>query len=105
MKSTLTEDNYKNGFLVDDHWMAGIAPSNEKNATSGYSAFILDHATGGYVTYQAFSSLPVALNFLNSIQRDWIYESTSTCGNENCAIGGCGKGFCKKEACKLYIPN
>jgi hypothetical protein len=100
MKSTLTEENYKEGFLVDDHWMAGVSLSSD-----GYTAFILDHETGGYIDNQFFSSLPVALNFLNGIQRDWIYESASNCGNENCAIGGCGKGVCKKEACKLFIKE
>jgi hypothetical protein len=89
----LTAGNYQKGFLVDEELMGGITenPAHE----GGFAAYVLNHVTGEYLGYQAFSELEPALAAINSVQRAWHYESVSGCGNGNCKAGECKGTGCK----------
>ena len=90
----LTEQNFKNGFLVDDEWMGSVI---EESGT--YSACVLSHATGEALYFEPFETLPLALDAINRLHRPWAYESLSGCGA--CAEGTCTVekgGKCKKLA-------
>jgi hypothetical protein len=95
MELKLTSKNFKNGFLIDDEWMAGV---NEE--PKGFSSFILNHHSGEYLSYTLFESVDAAIQALNQIPRNWVYESTSGCGGDRCA-----EGQCKGSGCKIYSPQ
>jgi hypothetical protein len=97
MTPSLTSENYKQGFLVDDDLMAGVTPHPEQPGV--FVAFVLQHTTGEYLGYQPFNDLDSALRIINQIQRSWNFEAVGGCGG--CGEGGmCSKGGgCKAGAC------
>lgn len=90
----LTQENYKQGFLVDQDLMAGITESPEQPGT--FAAFVLQHTTGEYIGYQLFPSLEKALTALNGIPRSWSFERLGGgCGGKcGTGEGGCQNGSC-----------
>lgn len=94
MSEFLTSENYRNGFLIDEEWMAGVSETSENSGR--FSAFVMNHSTGEYVGYQEFSELSLALQRINGIQRSWKFEASSECGGCGGEEGGCGKGACKQ---------
>lgn len=103
----LSADNYQKGFLLDEELMAGITEvrpegSDSTIAPQGYAAYVVRHTSGEYLGYREFANLDDALSSLNTIAREWHFESASGCGA--CGDGGCkvargGKcGHGKKEA-------
>ena len=91
----MTAQNFKSGFLIDDEWMAGI---NEE--PQGYSAFIINHLSGEYLSYTLYETANAAIHALNQIPRNWIFEATSGCAGDRCA-----EGTCKGGGCKVYSPT
>ncbi len=97
IKPSLTTENYNQGFLMDESWMAGV--STHPDHPNTYVAFILDHTTEKYVTYEVFSDLNQALDKINQIERPWTFDSFNDCGDE-CGNQSCGSGdCCQNEAC------
>lgn len=93
MGSKLTRENFERGFLVDEELMAGV--SEHPDVYGRYVAFVLKPETAEYLGYQDFPRLDDALDSINSIPRNWSYESSSGCQTGNCGkTGSCGKG-CK----------
>jgi hypothetical protein len=97
-KTRLTAQNYLKGFLIDEELMGGVS---QVPGTSRFTAFVLRHTTGDLMGSQELGSLESALELLNSVKRDWIYESASQCGGGSCNEGNCGTGSCKKVLSKL----
>ncbi|MBY0470079.1 hypothetical protein K2X30_02850 [bacterium] len=96
----LTVENFKNGMLVDEELLGGVA----ENSPGEFTAFVLRPETGEYLGYQTCASLDQALQMINQVERDWQFEATSSCG-ENCGEGGCAKkagGACKAKACENF---
>lgn len=79
----LSADNYQKGFLLDEELMAGITEVKPE----GYAAYVVRHTSGEYLGYREFENLDDALSSLNTIARDWHFESASGCGK--CGDGGC----------------
>src|SRR4051812_33419301 len=96
----LNEENYKQGFLIDEELMGGITQNQQnKDDPETFAAFVLRHTTGEYLGYHVFSSLRDALQAINKITRPWTFELTSGCGNGACKPGGaCDGGACKVGA-------
>ena len=123
----LTSENYSKGFLIDEDLMAGVTANSQADTSvktpavasvlapekslegapektddlQSFSAYVLRHTTGEYLGFQNFPTLEEALFRINSIPRDWVYESSSGCG-------ACGEGNCSKETgagCRLKINN
>lgn len=92
----LTPGNYQKGFLIDDELMGGVSGTE-----NGYLAFVLHHTTGEYLGTRECSTLEEALATVNSVQRDWAFESSSQCGGGACNEGTCGTGSCKKVLARL----
>ncbi|MBI2712220.1 MAG: hypothetical protein HYX41_05085 [Bdellovibrio sp.] len=92
--SMLTPENYSQGFLIDDELMAGVTQHPEK--TDLFVAFVVQHSTGEYLGYEAFSGLNSALQAINQIPRQWAFEKVGGCGG--CEGGKCGKGACSKKS-------
>lgn len=93
---SLTHENYKTGFLVDEELMAGVTQHPQENSL--FVAFVLRHTTGEYLGYQPFETLEEALQTINRVDRSWIFETVG-CGGECAKGGGCSKGNCKKKSC------
>ncbi len=91
----LTPENYQKGFLIDEELMGGVS-SQPNGAQTTFTAFVLQHTTGEYLGSQDFGTLSEALGAINSVKRDWAYESASGCGGASCNEGNCGTGSCKK---------
>jgi len=107
----LTKENYKEGFLVDDELMAGVAPESKTDEkpekepktsdNSRFFAYVIRTDTGQHLGAQQYDSLDAALDALNSIPRSWKYESVHECKGQ-CKNGGhCGQenvpGVCPKS--------
>ena len=92
----LTFENYQKGFLIDEELMAGVSPLENT-----YLTFMIRHTTGESVGSQEFQNLDDALAVINSVKRDWKFESSSQCGGQSCAEGNCGTGSCKKVLSRL----
>lgn len=92
---SLTAQNYKKGFLIDDRWMGGVAQAPDNPGS--FVAYVMDLETGGYAGYHLFGTLNEALDAINRIPRDWKFEPTQVCGGEKC-----GKENCKGEACSIF---
>ena len=91
----LTPDNYSSGFLVDEELLGGVMDSDDNSGT--YIGYVLRHTTGERLGYQTYSTLPAALEALNQVERNWIFEPLSGCGNTDCGKNGnCQGGACKK---------
>lgn len=92
----LTSLNYTQGFLMDNELMAGVTQAPE--SPQSFAAFVLNHRTGEYLGYRAYSNLEEALASLNSIPREWAFERSKNCGGcgegQSCTLGECGKGSC-----------
>jgi hypothetical protein len=86
-KPRLTARNYSQGLLVDDQLLAGIAENPEK--PGDFIAFVLNQASGEYLGYESFPGLTPALERINGIERDWVFERTGGCGNTTCEGGKC----------------
>ena len=100
--ATLTLDNYRSGFLVDDELMGGVTAN--PNEPSTFIAFVLQHTTGEYLGYQPFQEVSLALQAINQIQRPWTFEKLGGCGG--CSEGGgCGNGQCGKGQCQTACPT
>lgn len=92
----LTDKNYKDGFLVNDQFIAGISCDEGK-----FVAYVLSQESGQYIHYGQFQELVPALTFLNTLSFAWEFESTSSCGSGNCGGSRCGDK-CKGTSCKLF---
>ena len=105
----LTQDNYAKGFLIDDECMGGV--SEDPNFQGNFLAYVVLPATGESIGSESFRTLEAALARINSIPREWKFESASGCGGgESCSPGGCGgercgPDRCKEEACPIYLPG
>jgi hypothetical protein len=94
----LTAQNYNQGFLVDDQLMAGVTETPDQ--PGAYTAYVLQHTTGEYLGHQPGLPLAQALELINRIPRDWVFESTQGCDG-----GKCAEGKCKGEGCKVFDKN
>ena len=94
----LTAENYNKGFLVDDELMAGVTELQE--SPGHFAAFVVRPESGEYLGYTTCQSLESALNLINRIPRDWIFESTSGCDGSKCE-----EGKCKGDGCKIFDPK
>lgn len=81
----LTPENFAEGFLIDETWMAGVTATE-----SGYLAYVVDHDSGESLLSVELPSLERALGLVNSVSRGWAYEKASPCGE--CGPGGCTRG-------------
>lgn len=99
----LTPENYQKGFLIDEELMGGVGTGagSSSEGHTGFTAFVLRHTTGEYLGSREFETLEEALLAINSVQRDWAYESASGCGGAACNEGNCGTGSCKKVLARL----
>jgi hypothetical protein len=98
-ESILTVDNFRNGMLIDEEQMAGIAELPDR--TGHFAAFVLDLSLAEYILYSVHDSLSQALEAVNSVPRAWRFESTKACGNGECsknAEGLCSIGGCNRAA-------
>lgn len=96
--TTLTNENYSKGFLVDEDLMGGVTQDPEAPET--FVAFVLRHTTGEYLGYQPFSDLASALQVINQIPRNWTYERFGGCSGGNCGKeGSCSGGKCQNGQC------
>lgn len=89
---SLTEINYEKGFLMDESWMGGISTNPARPGE--YIAFILNHVEGIPIASHACATLQEALVLLNSVERGWSFEGSSSCGG--CQSGKCNTGACHK---------
>ena len=87
----LTLGNYRKGFLVDENWLAGVSPS-ENPDQPGFAAYVVNHLEGTLLAQTIYPTANEAITALNSIRRNWIYESAHQCGGGKCGKGGCGTG-------------
>ncbi len=94
----LTPENHLKGFLIDEELMGGISPVP---GSAAYSVFVIRHTTGELLGSNEAPNLETALSLINSVQRNWIYESASQCGGKSCNEGNCGTGSCKKVLSQL----
>ena len=94
---TLTAENYKSGFLIDDRLMGAVTETPE-----GFAAYVLNHETGEYLGYQVFSKLEEALISISQVKRNWKFESTKSCGDGNCSKGECSTGGCSTKKRKAH---
>ncbi len=94
--TTLKPADFRDGFLVDEQWMAGISPSD----SGRFEAFVLDHRSGELVTSHEFQEFNAALEALSRLERSWRWERLGGCG------GGCsdGKG-CDPSGCKACVKK
>jgi len=92
----LTSTNYKKGFLIDHQWMGGVTESPEEK--DHFVAYVLNQATGHFLGHHLYPTLPMALKAINSIDRSWEFESTSSCGTAGCKKGNCKN--CSSKKCK-----
>lgn len=90
----LTQDNFSQGFLVDEELMGGVTQSPEDPGI--FVAYVLNHMTGEYLGYRPFPELNQALEAISQVQRPWVFEATSGCGS-----GKCSGGKCKGEKCAI----
>ena len=97
----LTSENYHAGFLVDEELMAGVG--QEEGSEDSFFAYVLRHSTGEYLGYQTFSSLADALQSINQIPRDWVFEKLGGCGEGKCGEGNCKGGKCAIKATQSPI--
>lgn len=97
----LTPENYQKGFLIDEQLMGGVSSGMDASGEATFTAFVLQHTTGEYLGSRDFGSLQEALTAINSVKRDWAYESASGCGGASCNEGNCGTGSCKKVLAAL----
>lgn len=89
----LTPDNYRKGFLVSDHLMAGLSPRPE----GGFLAYVIRVETGESLGAREVASEAEGLALLNAIPEPWRFEATGGCGEGNC---GTGEGpHCESGAC------
>jgi hypothetical protein len=87
-KTLFTEENYSQGLLVDDE-LIGAIHTDERNP-SLFQAFILRHTTGELLGSREGLTLAEAITTMNSVQRDWSFESTKKCqGCEKKESGSC----------------
>ena len=93
----LTAENYSQGFLIDSELIGSV--TKDPINTNTYKSFVINHQSGEYLGYQVFSTLGDALDALNSVKRDWDYESTSSCG-ENCTNENCQGKLCSNYKSK-----
>jgi hypothetical protein len=97
----LTQSNYKDGFLADDEWVGGVIEDNNQ-----FLVYIIDCNVSKLVLQKYFNELQDALNFINSFDRAWVFESPikKSCGSGECGSGECGKD-CGKECDKDCDKN
>jgi hypothetical protein len=95
--ASLTPQNFKKGFLVDEELMAGVTENPDGSGT--YAAFVLRPESGEYLGYQICPTLDEALALIQRIPRNWTFESTAGCDGSRCE-----EGKCKGEGCKIYDP-
>ena len=88
----LHADNYQQGILVDDDWMAGVC-----HEATGYLAFVVSTTTGEYVGCHRFQTLGDALGAINRIPRPWRFEAYG----KGCGGGRCGEGSCDPTQCSV----
>ena len=81
----LTPENYSEGFLIDEAWMAGVTATEP-----GFLAYVVDHDSGESLLSVEVSDLSRALALVNSVSRGWAFEKASPCGE--CGPGGCTRG-------------
>ncbi len=98
----LTAENYKNGFLVDDRYMAFVeataAPHTpDEDQRVIYEALVVDHTEGVCVHRTRFDTLEAALSNINQLPRGWGFESLSSCGSHGGSSGG--EAACGAESC------
>jgi len=101
---TLNQDNFQQGYLMDEDWMAGVTLQK----TGEYDVFVLNHQTSGVISFTTFPSLETALGSLNDFNRKWTYESFAQggCAGKSCSTGKCNPKGCKKRKnSPLYIQS
>ncbi len=96
MSGLLNEKNYAKGFLIAEHFMAGIAESEA--ISGGFDVFVVDTDSLESVYFQSFNSLHQAIEHLHTKRKDWKFEPTSGCSSGECADGGCKGGDCSLNA-------
>lgn len=79
----LNEENYRQGFLMDDEILAGVSEHESR-----FLAFVLRHSTGEYLRYQYFNHLGPALEAINQVDRPLAFQGL-----------GCGQGKCQDGQC------
>jgi hypothetical protein len=94
----LTPENHLKGFLIDEELMGGVSPIA---GSQSFSVFVIRHTTGELLGSSEAPNLETALSLINSVRRDWVYESASQCGGQSCNEGNCGTGSCKKVLSRL----
>lgn len=94
----LTEQNFNQGFLVDEELMAGVTENPDQPGT--YAAYVLRHTTGEYLGHQSCATLGEALALINRIPRAWVFEATKGCDGSTCE-----EGKCKGEGCRAFDKN
>lgn len=99
----LHKENYQRGFLIDDHWMAGVA--DDPDFPGCFLAYVVDHPSGEMISTHRFNSLEEALRALQRLNRRWVFQSTQNCGDDGCSGEKCGPDKCKREACSIYRPQ
>lgn len=94
MNLKLTTENYKEGYLIDEEWLGGVAPT----PSNQYEAFIINHVSAEPVARHIFQTLEQALRIFNNIDRNWNFESFSGCGGGKCGQSKkCGTECCPKK--------
>ncbi|MGE0615266.1 MAG: hypothetical protein AB7P04_06470 [Bacteriovoracia bacterium] len=91
--TSLTSENYRDGFLIDDQWMGGVSenPAHETSAsTDRFVAYVVDVSEGVTLGAHGYPTLAEALHAINRIPRAWRFESARSC-HTGCASGGCQK--------------
>jgi len=104
MEIKLTPENYEDGYLIDEEWMAGIYKKTlaSPKPHHQYEAFVINHQTGEPLGSKVFSHLNDALMILNHLNREWRFESFSECGNGSCGkTAQCGTQCCPKKQKKM----
>lgn len=95
----LTAETFRKGFLIDEELMAGVSENPDKPGE--FMAFLVENATGEVVSVAKHESLESALEAVNSLPRDWAFESPSGgCGSGQCSGGGCSGGGCGGGDCQ-----
>ncbi|MGZ3689392.1 MAG: hypothetical protein ACXVBW_13910 [Bdellovibrionota bacterium] len=105
MTTSITSENFRQGFLVDEELMAGVMEDPDHAGT--FIAFVLRHTSGEYLGFQPFPTLEEAAGAINRIPRSWTFEKTSGgCGGGNCGkAGGCKGGGCGLKKAQNANPE
>lgn len=93
----LSSENYTQGFLIDNEWMAGVSEMTDPDArTQQYLAYVVDLVTQSTVGAHRFSTLGEALDAIARIRSSWEFVPTTRCGQPGGCGGNCGSS-CKKQ--------